>query len=426
MNKRTFISLFAGCGGLSLGLMSAGWEGLFAIEKNPWAFETLSRNLIARRGRGPVTGFNWPAWLPVAPHNMESFPDDYKQEIAGLKGTVSLVVGGPPCQGFSTAGRRKQADPRNKMYLHYLKVVAMVQPSFILLENVRGISVDFSEKKRGKSEKRGLGRPPKSYAQRIQDALDELGYEVKPQLVKAVDFGVPQVRPRYIFIGVRRDLIQGDSVFAPFDFLERTRTEFLQRKGLGLESLPVGAKDALSDLETYGRRRIACTDSPGFEQVQYSGPRTDYQKLLHGDLNGAPLNSLRLVKHREKTIKRFSKMLKVCRPGTVLSLREKKQVGESKKFSRVVLHPDRPSPTLTTLPDDIVHYSEPRILTARESARLQSFPDWFEFRGSYTTGCTRRIYECPRYTQVGNAVPPFLAEALGLLLAKLSKVYQGK
>ena len=77
-----------------------------------------------------------------------------------------------------------------------------------------------------------------------------------------------------------------------------------------------------------------------------------------------------------------------------------------------------PAPTITTLPDDVLHYSEPRILTVRESARLQSFPDWFQFKGKYTTGGDRRTKECPRYTQVGNAVPPYLARAIGSALGK--------
>jgi DNA (cytosine-5)-methyltransferase 1 len=80
------------------------------------------------------------------------------------------------------------------------------------------------------------------------------------------------------------------------------------------------------------------------------------------------------------------------------------------------MSPDQPAPTITTLPDDVLHYAEPRILTVRESARLQSFPDWFRFRGNFTTGGERRKKECPRYTQVGNAVPPYLGRAIGLAI----------
>jgi DNA (cytosine-5)-methyltransferase 1 len=90
----------------------------------------------------------------------------------------------------------------------------------------------------------------------------------------------------------------------------------------------------------------------------------------------------------------------------------------SKKHTVVVLDPDRPSHTLTTLPDDILHYNEPRILTVREYARLQSFPDWFVFKGKYTTGGEKRRNECPRYTQVGNAVAPLVAQILGIAIAR--------
>jgi DNA (cytosine-5)-methyltransferase 1 len=101
-----------------------------------------------------------------------------------------------------------------------------------------------------------------------------------------------------------------------------------------------------------------------------------------------------------------------------LSKEDRERLGLSKHCT-VPLDPSMPSHTLTTLPDDILHYSEPRILCVREYARLQSFPDWFAFKGKYTTGGDRRVRECPRYTQVGNAVPPFLSECLGLLLQQI-------
>ena len=132
-------------------------------------------------------------------------------------------------------------------------------------------------------------------------------------------------------------------------------------------------------------------------------------------MNGAPPNSLRLVNHREETRRRFSTILETCRRGIQLSRQDRERLGISKQCI-VPLDGDKPSHTLTTLPDDLLHYSEPRILTVREYARLQSFPDWYEFKGKYSTGGDKRIKECPRYTQVGNAVPPFLGEAIGKVL----------
>jgi DNA (cytosine-5)-methyltransferase 1 len=129
---------------------------------------------------------------------------------------------------------------------------------------------------------------------------------------------------------------------------------------------------------------------------------------------------MRLADHAPSTIKRFQWIQDNCRSGVVLRNSEIKKF-KTKKQVQVVLEASKPSHTLTTLPDDLLHYSEPRILTVREFARLQSFPDWFQFRGKYTTGGDRRTRECPRYTQVGNAVAPLVAQALGNSIVWLSK-----
>ncbi|MEN8443708.1 MAG: DNA cytosine methyltransferase, partial [Cyanobacteria bacterium J06555_13] len=131
-------------------------------------------------------------------------------------------------------------------------------------------------------------------------------------------------------------------------------------------------------------------------------------------------NSIRLPNHRPPTVKKFRKILRECEKGKVISrtYREKNGI---RKASITPLHPDKVAHTITTLPDDLLHYSEPRILTVRENARLQTFPDWFAFKGKYTTGGKKRRTECPRYTQVGNAVPPLLAEAIGKILLQVPR-----
>jgi DNA (cytosine-5)-methyltransferase 1 len=150
------------------------------------------------------------------------------------------------------------------------------------------------------------------------------------------------------------------------------------------------------------------------------GPQTsDYQRLLHSNMNGELADSHRFAKHRPETVEKFKWFLKNCDKGKKLEQDERGDYA-NKKHMVYILSPLQPAPTVTTLPDDLLHYSEPRILTVREMARLQSFPDWFEFKGKYTTGGDRRTKECPRYTQVGNAVPPLLAEALGEMLIALS------
>lgn len=417
--QHTFIDLFAGCGGLSLGLMQAGWSGLFAVERSPDAFKTLRHNLIDENPRRPFkASFSWPKWLPKEPIEICEFLSTHGKELPGLRGKVTLLAGGPPCQGFSFAGRRQADDPRNQLFRRHLGLVDILRPEVVFLENVQGISIAHGRKQWLERGRRG--RPRKSYAEKIKQMLDQHGYEPQQVLVRACDFGVPQYRPRYLTVGIRRDLLAGREAPSFFDALMAIRKDFLVARGLPVDSL-VNVAEAISDLCVQGKAQIPCNEpeSPaGFCQILYEGPESDYQRLMHGSLNGHAVNSLRLPNHRPATVKKFQKILDTCRKGVQLSDADRKRL-KIKKTAIVPLDPDQPSHTLTTLPDDLLHYDEPRIHTVREHARLQSFPDWFDFRGKYTTGGDRRIRECPRYTQVGNAVPPLLAEAVGQTLLKL-------
>ncbi|HEX6038281.1 DNA cytosine methyltransferase [Longimicrobium sp.] len=412
----TFVDLFAGCGGASLGLIQAGWQGLFAIEKNAMAFETLHYNLV----NGPRQGFYWPEWLPRQAHEIGTVIETYRKQLTALRGTVDLVVGGPPCQGFSFAGRRDRLDARNELFVRYIRMVTLIRPKFLLLENVAGIQVEHGKKVR--QQQRQRGRPPKPYSDKILDGLRRIGYEVWPRVLRAAEFGVAQHRPRFIVVGVQRQLMdelrEGNSEFNPFDhLLPAVQKLFLEERGLST-SRPVSAEMALSDLEVDHAGKRASRDTKGFEEIAYKGPITRYQRLLNANTPANDVNSLRLANHRAETARRFREIQETCRVGVVLSMKDRERLG-LKKHHTVVLDRREPSHTLTTLPDDLLHYSEPRILTVRECARLQSFPDWFEFRGKYTTGGPSRKLETPRYTQVGNAVPPFLAECLGRLVHAL-------
>jgi len=199
------------------------------------------------------------------------------------------------------------------------------------------------------------------------------------------------------------------------------RTGFLRAKGL--PDRPVTVREAIRDLEIYRRGaklvKHSGSDKSGFYQLDYRAPRAPnaYQRLMRTGMNGEKPNSLRLARHRPETVERFRDIQKRCLPGCNLGKSDKKAM-KIRKQALYVLDAAKASNTLTTLPDDLLHYSEPRILTVRENARIQSFPDKFAFKGKYTTGGALRTKECPRYTQVGNAVPPLLAEALGLTLRK--------
>jgi DNA (cytosine-5)-methyltransferase 1 len=172
------VDVFAGCGGLSLGLMQAGWSGLLAVEKDENAFATLSANL--GQDSSPFQ-FEWPTWFPKRPHTVSTLLKSYRPRLEALRGKIDLLVGGPPCQGFSTAGRRDPEDPRNSLMGQYLKFISALQPSIVLFENVRGFTMDFPDV--GKSAKRV------NYSQRIQEKLSE-DYWVFSRTLDCSKFGV--------------------------------------------------------------------------------------------------------------------------------------------------------------------------------------------------------------------------------------------
>jgi len=195
----------------------------------------------------------------------------------------------------------------------------------------------------------------------------------------------------------------------------------LQAKGLRIDS-PVSVKEAIGDLETAGKTLRECQD-PGsrrFKEIVYATDAekdSEFIRLMRKDHGQAP-TSIRLPRHKPETIKQFQTILDTCKRGQTLHKTDRTRLN-IKKQALTPLDPNRPAATVTTLPDDMVHYSEPRILTVRENARLQTFPDWFTFSGKYTTGGKDRKRDCPRYTQVGNAVPPLFAEFIGTILKDL-------
>ena len=398
-----FVDVYAGCGGLSLGLMQAGWTGLFAIEHEENAFQSLHHNLIACDAR---FRFQWPSWLPESPHGVEEVLQNYSTQLQKLAGKIDMLVGGPPCQGFSSAGKRDPNDPRNALVKTYLQFVNLLKPKLVLIENVRGINSDFG------GEQTNSGRV--NYADWILAALSK-HYSVSTKIIDLSDFGVPQKRHRFFIIGVRSDLLTNHAL-DPFDIIENTRHSFLRSKGVF--TVPVSSKTAISDLEIGRNGTIPSRDSNGFEDISYVSPGTSYQKLMNNGSGTIPSDT-RLARHRPHITERFTKLIKLCqatgRLNVSLDPELRASLGLQKKAIRV-LDPDRPSPTITSMPDDLIHYSEPRTLTVRENARLQGFPDWFTFKGKYTTGGHRRRTEVPRFTQVANAVPPLAAEAVGIAL----------
>lgn len=388
-NPLTYIDLFAGCGGLSTGLHLAGWKGLFAVERNASAFLTLKSNLIDKKKH-----FDWPTWLASNRWDIKQLIHLKAPELAALKGKVDLVAGGPPCQGFSMAGRRREGDERNKLIFSYLKIVELVQPRVIMFENVRGFTMKFKDS----------DSADEAYSHQVIEQLKALGYtDAQGKIIDMSAYGVPQQRHRFIVIASKNNI--AGSVFKNLD---DQLDSFLKEKGIPKQNT---ARAALSDLEKK-HGETDCPDSARFSSGTAPAPESDFQRYIREDHKPNTPNSHRYVNHTIDVEKVFIKMLAKAPRNKTIAGDDRHRFG-LKKRSAKVLCADSPTPTVTTIPDDLIHYSEPRVMTVRECARLQTFPDWFEFKGPYTTGGERRALEAPRYTQVGNAVPPLFAEQIG-------------
>lgn len=396
----TCVDLFAGCGGLSLGLGTAGFSTLLGVEAHADPFSTYKLNLLDRHGDRHL----WPSWLEKQPWKAEELLRCHRDKLAELKGSVDLVAGGPPCQGFSMNGLRRPDDPRSKMVDVYLEYVHVLRPRLVLLENVVGFQ----------SMKHRAGGTYRDYA---VGELVRLGYDCWTDVVRSADWGVPQRRPRFVLVAALTGTLPG---IDPIQRLKVARRAFLQKRGLGPGT--TDSKAALSDLEGLSDLRADREwGHKGFVALKRAAKaKTPYQSLMRLGSRGQP-EDLRLPRHGEASVRRMQEILDNCERGVCLRPQDRSRLG-IKKRSTTALDPNDIAPTISTLPDDLIHYSEPRSMTVREHARLQSFPDWFSFCGPYTTGGSRRKDACPRYTQVANAVPPLLAEALGETLIGLLAV----
>ena len=354
-----YIDLFAGCGGLSLGLQKAGWTGLFAVEKNEDAFSTLRQNLIINRKH-----FQWPDWLPQTNLDINELLMNYEEELMKLRGQVQLLVGGPPCQGFSMAGKRTGNDVRNRLYNSYIKFVEIIEPEMLFFENVHGFTVGFNRKYKGKITK---GEP---YSQKLIKKLKKLGYDVGHDVILMSDYGVPQKRKRFILFATKKGKAK---IF--FDKLYQKKDTFLLNKGI---HIPVTVSEAIGDLE---RRHgeVQSIDSPKFMNGLYGEVSSAYQALMRTeiDVDVVP-DSHRFAKPKQDTIELFERLMEVS-DDSIRITPKMGLVDGLKKRGVTPLKRDCVCSTLTSIPDDFIHYSEPRIMTVRESARIQSFPDDYVF-----------------------------------------------
>jgi len=322
-----FVDLFAGAGGLSLGLKQAGHTPVFAAEQNPHALATYRKNLGEHAHD-----------LDIATLSPES--------IRRRAGEIDLVVGGPPCQGFSVQRRGAAEDDRNGLVVRFAELAVALSPRFILMENVPSV--------------RGRGRRVLEAFERVTSA----SYDLAVQVLDAADYGVAQHRRRAFVVGWRKGS-------RPFDFPSPTST-------------PRTVRDALADLPAPPTDYRPHPDFPNHIRARITAP--NIERIRHVPEGGGRLDiphELQLPCHRNAGTHRHLDV-----------------------FGRMWW--DRPAPTLTAMFDNFsrgrfAHPVQDRSITGREGARLQGFPDSFVFEGPKK--------EVAR--QIGNAVPPPLARALG-------------
>lgn len=398
------IDLFAGAGGLSLGFHKAGLKGVFAVEKDAMAFETLRRNLIS--DSAPYKSFpEWPEWLPKTPLSVEDLLEDLsiREHLTELRGKVSIIAGGPPCQGFSVGGSRNGLDERNQLVFKMLQVIGLVRPRIAVVENVEGITRRF------------IARPGEesttSVADQVVAQLESMGYDAGFRVLDTSEFGVPQVRRRTVIIGLDKSVALSPDDF--FDSLHALRRTHLEDLGLTPDR-PTSAFDALEDLNNARSRRPA-EEWPKFETSVSKRTNNAYARLMRAGIpSGAVPDSHRFSKHGPKVSALFAAAHATQPPGRLS--KAFLVANDCKSDKKVLIDPSLPVSTLTSHPDEFIHYAEPRSITVREMARLQSFPDDFVFTGRYTINGDRRGLDVARCVQVGNAVPPLFAQALGTAL----------
>lgn len=418
MNQdNTYIDLFSGCGGLSLGLGEAGWSGIFAIEKDPMAYESFDKNLVAQDA--PYHHFKkWPQWLSRSSHSVEDILDDPQalENLQKMRGMVTLIAGGPPCQGFSVAGARNGSDPRNLLVFKQIKIVEMLRPKFCIIENVEGFERKFVS--------RPIDKIDISVAEAALNEIKGLGYSVGKVTINAADYGVPQIRKRVILFAMDEEFfgsINAAKILQAImlDIGKEQRKEF---KLPTTRYVTVG--EAISDLS--GEDIVPDPEFPNYSTCRYLPPKSAYEKLMRRNVSTCELpSSHRFSKHSAKAIELYRLAIATQPPGR-LSKEFLYQNGchSNKRF---VLDVSKPCSTVTTAPEELIHFSHPRVVTLREMARIQSFPDDFRFFGRYTLNGPCRGIDVPRNAQIGNAIPPLVGRAIGLSLARiLSMQKQGE
>lgn len=429
------IDLFCGAGGCSEGLIQSGFHILFSSDISDMVEVTYKHR---HEQLGLIQGEN--TWFERADIR-DLTGDDIRNRISNLQifknyneiPEISLMIGGPSCQGFSRAGRRDKKDPRNLLFGEYVRVISEIKPKYIVLENVEGfMDMQFV----GYIGITGIKYPDGSVTPHIlRSELSEIGYEtLEPRILNAADYGVPQRRNRVIFMGYQKGLM-APKYPEPIVKLEKYVTiqeaigdlicdsNIKQQVNKGLSKFqkeskqgrtpsmktgkPISLEGDLKNLELPGLHNLIVERFALFEEGETGSALK--KRIMEQGINIS--DKPELIKLCSDSLGMTSEeVVSLYKNGGVT--KEQAEVLLTKKNIRQRFKADEPSATIVTIADDYISPWEPRTFSVREMARCQSFDDSFEFLGKRTTGGLKRRTEVPQYTQVGNAVPPLLAKAV--------------
>lgn len=404
------VDLFSGAGGLTFGFYYKLENGEFVRTDNEIVFANeFNKNAAAAYQK------NYPDVNMIVGDIRESLTDEIIRKVLKNR-QIDLIIGGPPCQSFSTVGLRRY-DDKAKLFWEYLRVIKLVKPKMFLFENVKGLlsmkEVFYKKNDKGEilTEKKQIGHEGGKqriievpivdhYGDRIIEIIKkefgerdvDLGYEIEPQLVDAVNFGVPQNRQRVVILGVRKDL-----------GIKIPKFTASNKKNLTI-------MDAISDLPIVNE---------GEEKEIYEcEPHNDYQRLMRGTNNVVRDHSCGTYGDKIRTVIKYVKQgqgrneFNALVDAGILDRKYYLTSGYKNTYGR--LEENKPSTTITnnlSTPSGLrcIHYSQNRALTSREGARIQSFPDWFNFEGNSRAEIN---------TQIGNAVPPLMAMSIAREIEK--------
>ena len=384
-----FIDLFAGAGGFGLGFQLAGWEPLLSVEIDRNACKTLSSNNLH----------------PILNTDIRKLKTEHKINKY-LAERPDVIIGGPPCQGFSVAASNRvdRNDKRNSLFEDYLNWVNLLKPKAFVIENVKGILT--------KKASNGM-----TIFEELEKKAKKLDYHITVWVLNASEYGVPQNRIRAFIIGTR------DKINLREPIITHSNDSGLNKKN------KVNVGDAILDLPTILARE-------GKEEMEYgnSNGLTDYQKWSRRKSKKV-FNHV-AMKHTNRIVERYKIMMSGAQVvPDEYKVRKRNGNGElsTAHFNLNYRHLN-PQNISFTIPasfySSFIHPVHPRNITAREAARLQSFPDYYKFQGSRTLISNKLLksqgkedqISLSQYNQVGNAVPPLLAKAV----AKRLKQYLGK